>query len=90
MESELKGIVVEFGDGTTKRIETGCCVDLNGSGKGMSIEMLMVKPLDFVRLAYGILVTVDKMGLTEVLQAYADGSILPGKKKKEGTDGEGI
>lgn len=90
MERELKGIVVEFGDGTTKRIETGCCVDLKDSGDEMSIEMLAVKPLDFVRLAYGILVAVDKMGLTEVLQAYADGSILTGKKEKEETDGEGI
>lgn len=77
MDKEIKGIVVEFEDGTTKRIEEGCCVDLKDMGDNMSVEMLHVKPIDIVQLTYGLMVAVERMGMTELLKAYVDGNIIP-------------
>ena len=43
----------------------------------MNVEMIEVSPLDMVRIAYGMLVTVDKIGMTPLLQAFVNGELLP-------------
>lgn len=51
---DITGITVRYSDGSTKEIQSGCCVDLENGSDDLSVEMLNVKPFDLVRLAYGL------------------------------------
>ena len=50
---DITGITVRYSDGSTKEIQSGCCVDLEKGSDDLSVEMLNVKPFDLVRLTYG-------------------------------------
>ena len=50
---------------------------LCGPGKGsddLSDEMLNVKPFDLVRLAYGPVAAVQRLGMRDKLEQYANGA----------------
>ena len=51
---DIAGITVRYSDGSTKEIQSGCCVDL-------------------VRLAYGLVAAVQRLGMREELTQYANG-----------------
>lgn len=66
---DVKKITVEFEDGETKQIEKGCCVDLENVEDRIYIAMLDIQPHDMVRLAYGLLMAVENMGMMDELTA---------------------
>ena len=70
---DIAGITVRYSDGSTKEIQSGCCVDLEKGSDDLSVEMLNVKPFDLVRLAYGLVATVQRLGMREELTQYANG-----------------
>lgn len=71
---EITGITVRYSDGSTKELQNGCCVDLEKGRDDLSVEMLNVKPYDLVRLAYGLVVTVQRLGMREELENIAGGT----------------
>lgn len=71
---DITGITVRYSDGSTKEIQSGCCVDLEKGSDDLSVEMLNVKPFDLVRLAYdGLVAAVQSLGMREELTQYANG-----------------
>lgn len=70
---DIAGITVRYSDGNTKEIQSGCCVDLEKGSDDLSVEMLNVKPFDLVRLAYGLVAVVQRLGMREELTQYANG-----------------
>lgn len=70
---DITGITVKYSDGSTKEIQSGCCVDLEKGSDDLSVEMLDVKPFDLVRLAYGLVAAVQRLGMREELTQYANG-----------------
>ena len=66
---DITGITVRYSDGSTKEIQSGCCVDLE---KG-SDDLLDVKPFDLIRLTYGLVAAVQRLGMRDELEQYADG-----------------
>ena len=70
---DITGITVRYSDGSTKEIQSGCCVDLEKGSDNLSVEMLNVKPFDLVRLAYGLVTVVQRLGMREELTQYANG-----------------
>ena len=69
----ITGITVRYSDGSTKEIQSGCCVDLEKGSDDLSVEMLNVKPFDLVRLAYGLVAAVQRLGMREELTQYVNG-----------------
>ena len=70
---DITGITVRYSDGSTKEIQSGCCVDLEKGSDDLSVEMLNVKPFDLVRLAYGLVAAVQRLGMMEELTQYVNG-----------------
>lgn len=70
-----KKILVEYEDGTVKMLNKGIAADFDK--KNMKVDMLNVSKIDIVRIAYGMLSVVEKMGMTDLLQAYVEGEVLP-------------
>ena len=70
---DIAGITVRYSDGSTKEIQSGCCVDPEKGSDDLSVEMLNVKPFDLVRLAYGLVAVVQRLGMREELTQYANG-----------------
>ena len=70
---DITGITVKYSDGSTKEIQSGCCVDLEKGSDDLSVEMLNVKPFDLVRLAYGLVAALQRLGMREELTQYANG-----------------
>lgn len=70
---DITGITVRYSDGSTKEIQSGCCVDLEKGSNDLSVEMLNVKPFDLVRLAYGLVAAVQRLGMREELTQYVNG-----------------
>lgn len=70
---DITGITVKYSDGSTKEIQSGCCVDLEKGSDDLSVEMLDMKPVDLVRLAYGLVAAVQRLGMREELTQYANG-----------------
>lgn len=68
---DITGITVRYSDGSTKEIQSGCCVDLEKGSDDLSVEMLNVKPFDLVRLAYGLVAVVQRLEMREELTQYA-------------------
>ena len=64
---------MRYSDGSTKEIQSGCCVDLEKGSDTLSVEMLNVKKFDFVRLVYGLVATAQRMGMREELTQYTNG-----------------
>lgn len=71
---DITGITVRYSDGSTKEIQSGCCVDLEKGSDDLSVEMLNVKPFDLVRLAYGLVAAVHLAGMRDELDQYANGT----------------
>lgn len=71
---DIAGITVRYSDGSTKEIQSGCCVDLEKGSDDLSVEMLNVKPFDLVRLAYGLVAAVQRLGMRDKLEQYANGA----------------
>lgn len=80
---DITGITVRYSDGSTKEIQSGCCVDLKKGSDDLSVEMLNVKPFDLVRLAYGLVAVVQRLGMMDKLEQYAGGV-------REGQDNEAV
>lgn len=70
---DITGITVRYSDGSTKEIQSGCCVNLEKGSDDLSVEMLNVKPFDLVRLAYGLVAAVQRLGMREELTQYVNG-----------------
>ena len=70
----IAGVTVRYSDGSTKEIQSGCCVDLEKGSDDLSVEMLNVKPFDLVRLAYGLVAAVQRLGMRDKLEQYANGA----------------
>lgn len=68
MDKEIKGILIEYEDGSSKQIEKGCCVDLGIAEDELTVDMLNARPADIVRLACGLVFTVERFGLMDLLQ----------------------
>ena len=73
MDKEITGILLEYDDGSTKRIEKGCCVDLDSAEDKLKVDLLDAKPTDIVRLAYGLVYTVERLGMMDLLHAMVAG-----------------
>ncbi len=70
-----KKIIVVMEDETQKEIDKGFVTQFNNDV--MHVDTVNVSKSDIVRIAYGMMVTVEKMGMSDLLVAYANGSILP-------------
>lgn len=70
---EISAIRVTYTDGSTKELTSGCCVDLADKGDEMSVEMLNINPSDIIRLAYGLMACIDRMGMREDFVEFAGG-----------------
>jgi hypothetical protein len=73
--SEANKIKIEYEDGDIKELKKGIAVEFNN--KKMSVDMVNVSNVDLIRLVYGMLKMVDEMGMTSLLQTYANGGPLP-------------
>lgn len=73
--ADAKKILIEYEDGTIRTLSKGVAAEFDHNE--MNVEMIEVSPLDMVRIAYGMLVTVDKIGMTPLLQAFVNGELLP-------------
>ena len=49
---DITGITVRYSDGSTKEIQSGCCVDLEKGSDDLSVEMLNVKPFAMKTITY--------------------------------------
>ena len=49
-------------------------MDLEKGSDDLSVEMLNVKPFDLVRLAYGLVAAVQRLGMRGKLEQYANGA----------------
>lgn len=67
--------MIEYEDGTVKEMNKGIAAEFDNDN--MHVDMVSVSKVDIVRIAYGMMVTVEKMGMTPLLQAYASGELLP-------------
>lgn len=67
----ITGITVRYSDGSTKELQSGCCVDLEKGSDDLSVEMLNVKPYDLVRLAYGLADAVQRLGMRKEFENFA-------------------
>ena len=88
---EVSGITVTYDSGDYENIKKGCCVNLKESEDGrvsenISIELLNANAVDIVRIAYGLLLTVDRLGMTKLLQSFADGSAFVCSKDEKGEE----
>lgn len=76
--ADTKKILIEYEDGTVKEINKGIAAEFDNDN--MHVDMVSVSKVDMVRIAYGMMVTVEKMGMTPLLQAYVIGELLPDEK----------
>lgn len=72
-------IIVVMEDGSQKEISKGMSAEFVNDT--MHVDMVNISKFDIVRIAYGIMVTVDKMGMSDLLSAYADGTALPDEEE---------
>ena len=73
--ADAKKILIEYENGTVKEMNKGLVAEFDNDN--MHVDMVNVSKMDMVRIAYGMMVTVDKMGMTPLLQAYDSGKLLP-------------
>ena len=86
-DKEVAGITVTYDDGSTKEIQQGCCVDLKNGSDDLSVELLNIKAFDLVKLTYGLMVVIEKIGLEDAFNAYARGeTIQEGYLRKSGDE----
>lgn len=76
--SDAKRILVEYEDGTIRELDKGIAAEFDH--ENMSVDMLKVSGVDMVRIAYGMVVTIEKLGLKPLLLAYANGEPLPDER----------
>lgn len=74
-------IIVQYEDGTEKNLKNGVATEFIGDT--MHLDMLNISRMDMVRLTYGMLSTLDKMGLTEMLMAYTQGIPIPDENQED-------
>ena len=72
--ADAKKITIEYENGTVKELNKGIAAEFDNDN--MHVDMVGVSKLDMVRIAYGMMVTVEKMGLTPLLLEYAEGGFL--------------
>lgn len=48
-------------------------MNLEKGSDDLSVEMLNVKPFDLVRLAYGLVTAVQRLGMRDKLEQYVNG-----------------
>ena len=75
MNSDVINIKVEYKDGTVKDIKKGIAAEFECDI--MHMDMLEFAKFDLVRLTYGMISTLEQMGLTEALMAFIHGQPLP-------------
>lgn len=75
-DKEVAGITVTYDDGSTKEIQQGCYVDLKNGSDDLSVELLNIKAFDLVKLTYGLMVVIEKIGLEDAFNAYARGETI--------------
>lgn len=66
-DKEVTGITVMYDDGSTKEIQQGCCVDLKNGSDDLSVGLLNIKAFDLVKLTYGLMVVIEKIGLIQII-----------------------
>lgn len=72
--------ITEYEDGTTSEVTEHATLitfhtDLEADEDRMHMEMCGFTSYDLIRLTYGLLVTIEKEGLSDVLKKYADGEM---------------
>lgn len=79
---EVTSITVGFSDGTTEELTRGCVVNLDKRGDTeMSVDMLQASAIDIVQMAYGLIVTVERIGLKKELLAFLNGSAFKSEEE---------
>jgi len=76
--ADAKKILIEYEDGTVKELNKGIAAEFDNDN--MCVDMLKVSDLDMVRIAYGMIVTVEKLGMKPLLLAYSSGELLPDER----------
>ncbi len=84
--ADAKKILIEYENGTVKEMSKGIAAEFDN--ENMHVDMLNVSKMDMVRIAYGMMITVEKMGMTPLLQAYASGELLPDEAECDLRDSE--
>lgn len=75
LENKVKKITVEYEDGSKKELTKGVVVEFEGDR--IKMDLAYINSIELVRLAYGVAVAVNKLGLMDILQEYvANMSIL--------------
>ena len=73
--ANAKIIKIEYDNGTIKELSKVIAAEFDNAT--MHVDMVNVSRLDMIRIAYGMLMTIDEMGKTSLLEAYAGGEGLP-------------
>lgn len=73
--ADANRILVEYEDGSIRELKKGIAAEFDY--ENMKVEMIDISKLDLVRIAYGMLVTVERMGMTPLLKSYVSGELLP-------------
>jgi len=84
--ADAKKILIEYENGTVKEINKGIVAEFDKDN--MHVDMVSVSKMDLVRIAYGMIATVEKMGMTPLFQAYASGELLPDEVECDSKDTE--
>ena len=75
-DKEVAGITVTYDDGSTKELQQGGCVDPKNARDELRVEPLNIKAFDLVKLTYGLMVVIEKIGLEDAFNAYARGETI--------------
>ena len=68
---------VSFLDSTNGRWRRICwMLYLKNGSDDLSVELLNIKAFDLVKLTYGLMVAIEKIGLEDVFNAYARGETI--------------
>lgn len=76
--TDAKKIAVTYEDDTIKELEKGLVAEFDNDN--MKVDMVNISKIDLVRIAYGMMVAVDKMGMMPLLESYINGDIIPDEK----------
>lgn len=79
--ADLKKIILEHDDGSTKEITNGFIVEF--AGDEMCLTTTGFSKLDMMRMVHGILASIEQMGMTEDFERYME-HVNGGKESEEG------
>lgn len=92
MGRTARKVVIEYGDGGTRELGKGMCLEFHGEADGrqaMTADMLGMAVPDLVAAAVALVEIVDRMGLSGAMDEYIRRMGGTGERHGSGGDKEG-